>query len=93
MNSKYVTSKEKLLSFIGKKYTMSESTSIDKGTPILIGIAEPAKHEKKAFEALPFNEQESWRLEIKRFSNANALVMKNLFYHATLSFGDNVQTP
>ena len=54
MNSKYVTSKEKLLSFIGKKYTMSESTSIDKETPSLIGIPLPAKHDKTAYDALPF---------------------------------------
>ena len=73
MNSRYVTSKEKLLSLIGKKYTsMSESASIDKGIPILIGIPKPAKHEETAYKALKFYEQESWKLEIKRYSNANA---------------------
>ena len=73
MNSKYVTSKEKLLSFIGKKYTMSESTSIDKETPSLIGVPAPAQPEKKAYEALPFWEQETWKPEIKQYSNANAV--------------------
>ena len=78
MNSKYVTSKEKLLSFIGKKYTMSESTSIDKETPSLIGFVLPKKHVKKVYDGLPFWEQEEWKLEIKRYSNANALLVKNL---------------
>ena len=78
MNSKYVTSKEKLLSFIGKKYTMSESTSIDNETPSLIGFILPEKHDKTAFELLKFWEQEEWKLEIKRYSNANALLVKNL---------------
>ena len=78
MNSKYVTSKEKLLSYIGKKYTMSESTSIDKETPSLIGFILPKKHDKTAYDALKFWEQEEWKLEIKRYSNANALLVKNL---------------
>ena len=78
MNSKYVTSKEKLLSFVGKKYTMSESSSIDLGTPTLIGYPKPAKHDKTAYDALVFYEQESWKLEIKRYSNANAALIKNL---------------
>ena len=78
MNSKYVTSKEKLLSFIGKKYTMSESTSIDKETPSLIGIILPKQLKKADFDALEFFEQEEWKLEIKRYSNANALLVKNL---------------
>ena len=78
MNSKYVTSKEKLLSYIGKKYTMSDSTSIDNETPSLIGFILPKKHDKTAYELLKFWEQEEWKLEIKRYSNANALLVKNL---------------
>ena len=78
MNSKYVTSKEKLLSFIGKKYTMSETTSIDNETPSLIGIILPKQLKKADFDALEFFEQEEWKLEIKRYSNANALLVKNL---------------
>ena len=78
MNSKYVTSKEKLLSFIGKKYIMSESTSIDREIPSLIGIRVPALLKKTDYDALEFFEQEDWKLEIKRYSNAKALLVKNL---------------
>ena len=78
MNSKYVISKEKLLAFIGKKFTMSESTSIDKETPSLIGFATPAKHTEVAYKALPFWQQEAWKMEIKRHSNAEALLYRNL---------------
>ena len=73
MNSKYVISKEKLLAFIGKKYTMSESTSIDKETPSLIGVPVPI-----AYDTLKFWEQEAWKLEIKQYSNAEALLHRNL---------------
>eukprot|EP00536_Pseudo-nitzschia_multiseries_P002498 jgi/Psemu1/5686/gm1.5686_g len=49
MNTKWLSSKEKLLNYIGKKkYTMSEATSIENGTKKLIGIAEPTtKHVNK----------------------------------------------
>ena len=78
MNLKYVISKEKLLAFIGKKFTMSESTSIDKETPSLIGFATPAKHTEVDYKALPFWQQEAWKMEIKRHSNAEALLHRNL---------------
>eukprot|EP00536_Pseudo-nitzschia_multiseries_P008208 jgi/Psemu1/19891/gm1.19891_g len=44
MNAKWLSSKEKLLNYIGKKYTMSEAMSIKNGTKKLIGVAEPTKH-------------------------------------------------
>ena len=56
MNSKYVTSKEKLLAYIGKKYTMSESMPIDNGKASLIGIVKPAEHTEVEYKALQFQE-------------------------------------
>ena len=79
MDAKWPTSKEKLLPYIGKKYTMSEATSIKNGSVTLLGITHPVKHATKTqFEALPFWEQEQWKIEMKRYNEALALVKRNL---------------
>ena len=78
MNVKLVTTKEKILIYIGKKYTMSESASLQAGKPKLIGMKHPDKLTKTQHEALEFWEQEQWKNQMKRYNDALASVHKNL---------------
>eukprot|EP00536_Pseudo-nitzschia_multiseries_P010625 jgi/Psemu1/203784/e_gw1.332.17.1 len=79
MNTKWLTSREKLLNYIGKKYSMSKATSIKTGTLTLIGITKPdAIEDKKVFKALHFYKQEEWKLDMKRYNKTKSLVNRNL---------------
>lgn len=78
MNVKLVTTKEKILIYIGKKYTMSESASLQAGKPKLIAMKHPDKLKKAQHDALEFWEQEQWKNKMKRYDDAMASVHKNL---------------
>eukprot|EP00536_Pseudo-nitzschia_multiseries_P019492 jgi/Psemu1/61006/gm1.61006_g len=52
MQSKSITSKEALLNYIGKKYTMSEVTSLENAKMTIVGMTHPAKHTKDEFKNL-----------------------------------------
>ena len=69
MNAKYVTSKEAVLNWICTKYSASEEASIASGSTIIIGMNKPIKYEtKEEVEALPYYQQETWKANIKRYS-------------------------
>eukprot|EP00536_Pseudo-nitzschia_multiseries_P015470 jgi/Psemu1/42725/gm1.42725_g len=88
MNTKWLTSREKLLNNIGKKYSMSEATSIKTGKLTLIGITKPdAIEDKKVFKALHFYKQEEWKLDMKRYNETKFLVNRNLSLCYALIWG------
>jgi hypothetical protein len=79
MDAKFVTSKEHILNHIGNKYSSSEEVSLEKNSVTLLGHTEPKKHSDKVeFEKLPFWEQEQWKIDMKRYTDMNATVKKNL---------------
>eukprot|EP00536_Pseudo-nitzschia_multiseries_P019412 jgi/Psemu1/60630/gm1.60630_g len=78
----------KLLNNIGKKYSMSEATSIKTGKLTLIGITKPdAIEDKKVFKALHFYKQEEWKLDMKRYNETKFLVNRNLSLCYALIWG------
>ena len=76
MDTKFVTSKEHILNYIGKKFISSEEVSLEKGTVTILGHTEPTKHIDKAiFKTLPFWEQEQWRIDMKRYTERKATLL------------------
>lgn len=71
-------STEALLNYIGKKYSMSESKSLEQGRAHLIGIVHPPKYNQAEYDALEFWEKKQWELDMKRYSDAIATLRKNL---------------
>ena len=79
MDTKFVTSKEHILNYIGKKYSSSEEVSLEKGKVVLLGHTQPTKYnDRAAFEKLPFWEQEQWKIDMKRYTEMKATLNKNL---------------
>eukprot|EP00536_Pseudo-nitzschia_multiseries_P010272 jgi/Psemu1/25476/gm1.25476_g len=93
MNTKWLNSKEKLLNYIGKRYSMSEASSIEKGRLILIGITKPDEIKaKKVFGKMYFHLQEEWKLNMKRYNETTALVNQNLTSCYAIIWGQLTQT-
>ena len=59
MNSKFVTSKEAILTWICTKYSASKKASIETGNIVILGMLQPTQYATRAeFDALKFFEQE-----------------------------------
>ena len=78
MDSKYITTKEHVLNYIGKKYTASEEVSIEKNSVQLLGRKPPTKHTQTEYDALDLWEKESWKVDIKRYAEMKDTLEKNL---------------
>ena len=67
MDNKFLLhSKEKVINFIGKKFTASKKILIKQNKLTLVGITKPIqyKNEKKV-KGLAYWEQEQWRIDMK----------------------------
>lgn len=79
MAAKWITTKEAVLNHIGRTFTMSEVVSIETGTVTVVGFKKPKEWVKKAdFENIPFWKQEEWKLQYKKYMEAEGSVTKNL---------------
>eukprot|EP00536_Pseudo-nitzschia_multiseries_P000703 jgi/Psemu1/1596/gm1.1596_g len=78
MRSKLITSKEALLNYIGKKYTMSEVASLKNAKLIVDGMTHPEMHTEDEFKKLLFWEKEMWKLDLKRYNETHSTVKRNL---------------
>ena len=78
MTNKCVTSKEKLLQYIGTKYTASEKSSLKRGKFIINTAEKPEELTKQDYDALSFNEQREWDQDMKEWSEAKGNLVKNL---------------
>jgi uncharacterized LabA/DUF88 family protein len=79
MDVKFMTSKEHLLNYIGKKYSSSEEVSIKNNQVTLLGHVQPEKHKiKSKFEKLEFWVQEQWQIDMKRYTDMMQTLNKNL---------------
>ena len=88
MNAKYVTSKEAVLNWICTKYSASKEASIESVSTIIIGMEKPIKYKtKKEVKALPYSQQETWKANIKQYSERIKKVKKTVL-RVTVSFGD-----
>ena len=79
MDNKFLHSKEKVINFIGKKFTASEKISIEMNQLILVGINKPKQYADEAdLKKLHFWQQEQWRIDMKKYSECTHTVQKNL---------------
>ena len=79
MDKKFIKSKEKVLSFISKRFTASEAVSIEKDKLTLLGHKIPKRIQTKTdFDAMTFWEQEQWRIDMKRYTDNTHTLQKNL---------------
>ena len=70
MNTKWLDSREQLLSYVGHKYTANEVASLEAGSLALITVSKLKNVGTKAeFEKLDYFEQESWKLEMKSYND------------------------
>eukprot|EP00536_Pseudo-nitzschia_multiseries_P003412 jgi/Psemu1/7719/gm1.7719_g len=68
----WITSKEALLNYIGKKYTMSEVASLKNTKMTVVGMTHPAKHTEDKFKKLLFWEKEMWKLDLNRYNETHS---------------------
>ena len=87
MNTKCMTSKEKLLEYVGTKYSASEKLSLTIGKLTIVGIREPADISKSDYEGMKFKDQKRWDQALKRYSEAEAKVETNLSACYTIIWG------
>jgi len=79
MDNKFLHSREKVINYIGKKFTASEKISIELNAFTLVGIIKPAEHKVKAdIEVLEYWQQEQWRIDMKRYTDMHHNLQKNL---------------
>ena len=79
MDAKYLLSKDKLMMYIGKKYTASERISVEKNAITLVGMVRPQTFATKAaFELLSYRAQEEWKIDLKKYKEATSVLHKNL---------------
>ena len=79
MDTKYLLSKDKLMTYIGKKCTTSERISIEKNAITLVGMVRPQVFAiKAAFELLSYTAQEEWKIDLKKYQEARSVLHKNL---------------
>ena len=68
MDAKYLSPKNKLLTYIGKKYTASEGISIKKNIVSLVGLVKPQEFPTKVvFELMSYTAQEEWKIDLKKY--------------------------
>lgn len=79
MTAKWLKSKEKLLAYIGNRFTMNEAKSLENGSISIVGFnkRDDIKDEND-FKALSFTEKELYKLDLKKYSEAEGSVRKNL---------------
>lgn len=79
MTVKWLKSKEKLLAYIGNRFTMNEAKSLENGSISIVGFnkRDDIKDEND-YKALSFTEKELYKLDLKRYSEAEGSVTKNL---------------
>ena len=79
MAARCMLSREAFLLYAGKTYSASEKISLKKGRITVIGIKAPKKDYTEAqLKALTPYEKEIWRLNMKRYNEAEAKVNLNL---------------
>ena len=70
MNTKWLDSREQLLSYVGRKYTANEVTPLEGGSLAFDMVTKPKNVGAEAeFEKLDYFEQESWKLELKSYND------------------------
>ena len=93
MGQKYITSREKILIYIGRKYTASEVISLDTGTLTLANIQKPHEYKTKtSFKQEPFWLQEKWKIDMKRYGEAEHSLIKNLSSCYSIIWGQVTMT-
>ena len=78
MDIKCMLTKEKILVYIGTKYTASEKQSLALGEKKLIGTAKPKRYTKDAYEKLDFLDQRNWDQKVKRYNDRESRLDDNL---------------
>ena len=87
MNTKCMTSKEKLLEYVGTKYSASEKLSLTVGKVTIVGVREPKDISKDDYEKMKFKDQKKWDQAVKRYSEAEARIETNLSACYTIIWG------
>lgn len=79
MTTKWLKSKDRLLAYIGGRFTMNEAKSLEKGELVLIGYNKRDEIQTQTdYDALSFSDKEFYKLDIKKYSEAEAAVKRNL---------------
>ena len=79
MDTQFIKSKEKVLNFIAKRFSASESVLIEKDKLTLLGHKVPKRIAmKQDFNVLSFWEQEQWKIDMKRYTDNKHTLEKNL---------------
>ena len=79
MGARCLLSREAFLLYAGKTYTASEKVSLKKGVITVIGIKPPNKtFTKDQLDKLSPFDKEEWRLNMKRYNEAEAKITFNL---------------
>ena len=79
MDTTCLTTREKILEYVGSKYTASERKSLELGKLKLVGVRKPEPWSKAKYDGEPFIKQKQWDQDLKRYNAAEWDTLANLF--------------